>query len=667
MAVFVTYTSLSGALDTLSCDNTTYPRAVFPGQTISIGVAAVGQRNGTVPIGSVYFNFSSSNRDDNTSQLVINNAHDSEYRDNSHCVLLNCTLYSDKKSALFTLKLLQVNPRNLDLRYTHHKLPSDLMIPIIGDCPWGFKLTKHPPYMCVCDDLLMHFSISCNIDTQSLTLPEGHVYWVGCGHQDESINANYTETDCRGLSLSVHCLLGYCRTNTMNISPQTLHRQCSDGREGILCGRCKPNHSLALGTSRCLPHCPGYLFYILLVVFAASGVLLILFLIACNFTVSEGTINGLFFYAHVVHRNSDSFFPAQAGASNANIFRLIIAWLNLDLGFEVCFYKSMSQYQKIWLELGFLFYVWGLELLIIVLSHRYIFFTRLFGRNVVKVLATLFLVCYAKTLNIASTTLEFAVIKDSEGKTFNVWLFDGNLGYFMGKHIPLFFVGTILCLIIAVFTMVQLFIQCLQRRSNIYCLRWVERLRPFFEAYTGPCRVHCRFWPGFLFFVRLILFSFSSVLRGKPTAVLEIITAACFVVLVLAFVSPNGVYKRWPLNILESSFIVNLGVVSGVVALFYRPKLATMSQFNPAYFVYPSVSVSLLLFAGILSFHCLKQTLARKHFQKLSQLITTRRVLLHTRYIERREEEEIEPLLNRHNMPQMVQFSHFREPLIEDD
>ena len=129
----------------------------------------------------------------------------------------------------------------------------------------------------------------------------------------------------------------------------------------------------------------------------SQWVLLIFFLIACNFTVSEDTINGLFFYAHVVHRNSDSFFPAPAhvvhrnsdsffpapaGASNANIFRLIIAWLNLDLGFEVCFYKSMSQYQKTWLELGFLFYVWSLELLIIVLSHRYIFFTRLFGRNV---------------------------------------------------------------------------------------------------------------------------------------------------------------------------------------------------------------------------------------------------------------------------------------------
>ena len=52
---------------------------------------------------------------------------------------------------------------------------------------------------------------------------------------------------------------------------------------------------------------PWFLFYVILAVCAAIGVLLILFLIACSFTVSEGIINGLFFYVHVhvVHRNSD--------------------------------------------------------------------------------------------------------------------------------------------------------------------------------------------------------------------------------------------------------------------------------------------------------------------------------------------------------------------------
>ena len=216
--------------------------------------------------------------------------------------------------------------------------------------------------------------------------------------------------------------------------------------------------------------------------------------------------------------------------------------------------------------------------------------------------------------------------------------------------------------------MVLLFIQCLQKRSNICCLWWVERLRPFFEAYTGPCRVNYRFWSGFLFFVRLTLFTFSSILRDKPTINLHITTAACIVILVFAFVSPNGVYKRWPLNVLEFSFFVNLGVVSGLVAMFCRPKSSFTFQLNPACFVYPSVAVAMLLFAGILSFHSLKQIFSCRRCRKLSQLVTTRRIKLHTYMrIDIQRRKEAEPLLDQHILPQVARFSHYREPLIGDD
>ena len=115
----------------------------------------------------------------------------------------------------------------------------------------------------------------------------------------------------------------------------------------------------------------------------------------------------------LTHSISDSFFPVSTG--NFNIFRLFIAWLNLDLGFEVCFYKSMTQHQKAWIQCGFLFYLCILEVVIIVLSHKYIFITRLFGRNVVKVLATLILICCAKMIDVGISSLKFTYISYSEG------------------------------------------------------------------------------------------------------------------------------------------------------------------------------------------------------------------------------------------------------------
>ena len=636
-------------IHTLNCSNMTYAKPVIPGQTIIIGVAAVGQRNGTVPMSSVYFEFGNIKyRSENTTQLVINNTLQVN-RPRTRCNFLNCILYSNRKRAVFELILQQATP--IEISYVNYE--SSYLTIFIKECPWGFTLSNSPPYKCECDGLLKNFSIPCTIDTQTVTIPGGHYYWLGCSKSNGS--------NCRGLSLADNCLLGYCRPETTTIKPETLDHQCSDGREGVLCGRCKSNHSLALGTSRCLPNCPGYLFYILLIVFAASGVLLILFLITCNFTVSEGTINGLFFYAHVVHRNSNSFFPGSTG--NSNVFRLFIAWLNLDVGFEICFYRSMTQYDKAWIQCGFLFYLCILELAIIILSRKYIFFTRLFGRNVVKVLATLFLLCSAKMMDIGIGTLEFARIKHSDSPDTIVWLFDGNIRYYTGKHIFLFILGLLFCSFSIVYCMTLLFIQCLQRRSNICCLCWVDRWRPFFEAYTSPCHVNYRFWPGFLFFTRLILSTFGSVLRTKPTINLHIATAACVVILIFAFVSPTGVYKRWPLNVLEFSFFINLGILSTLVATFCHSSGPHASSF-----VIPSVAIAMFLFACIVLYHCMKRLMSYNRFQRFIQSVAARKENLRGLkwfqvWKEVENEEEAEPFLNEqipHN------FSRYRETLLGD-
>ena len=70
------------------------------------------------------------------------------------------------------------------------------------------------------------------------------------------------------------------------------------------------------------------------------------------------------------------------------------------------------------------FYIWFLIITIIVQSHYYTLAARLNGSNAVQVLATLFLLSYAKLLqsdNHQSTKLEYL---DS-----SVWLYDGNTDF----------------------------------------------------------------------------------------------------------------------------------------------------------------------------------------------------------------------------------------------
>jgi hypothetical protein len=57
-------------------------------------------------------------------------------------------------------------------------------------------------------------------------------------------------------------------------------------------------------------------------------------MLVLNITVAIGTLNGILFYAHIVAANSDTYFlPFK-------LITVFISWLNLDIGFDVCFSAS---------------------------------------------------------------------------------------------------------------------------------------------------------------------------------------------------------------------------------------------------------------------------------------------------------------------------------------
>ena len=158
--------------------------------------------------------------------------------------------------------------------------------------------------------------------------------------------------------------------------------------------RCKSNLSLAIGTSQCTN-----IYLTLLLPFALAGLMLVLFLIICNLTVSMGTINGLIFYANIVRANHAFFFTTPT-TSALKVFQQVhavfIAWLNLDFGIETCFINSMDAYIRTWLQFAFPFYIWMIVGVIIYLSRCSTTIVKLVGSSAVSVLATLFLLSYRK-------------------------------------------------------------------------------------------------------------------------------------------------------------------------------------------------------------------------------------------------------------------------------
>ena len=99
--------------------------------------------------------------------------------------------------------------------------------------------------------------------------------------------------------------------------------------------------------------------------------------------------------------------------NNCSIFPVLsvfIAWVNLDFGVETCFYSGMDTYQKTWLQFVFPLYIWLLVGAIIVASYYSSTAMKLFGRNNVALLATIFLLSYSKLLKTIITALSFTQV-----------------------------------------------------------------------------------------------------------------------------------------------------------------------------------------------------------------------------------------------------------------
>ena len=172
---------------------------------------------------------------------------------------------------------------------------------------------------------------------------------------------------------------------------------------------CRPGHGLSLGSSRCIQCSENWRRDLIGIVVAAfiAGIALVIFMLALNMTVAVGTLNGILFFAHIVEANTDTYFLPFTAPNFATVF---ISWLNLGLGFDVCFYETIplaiaAQPYKALLELVFPAYVILLVIIVIVASEYSSKFAKIIGKgNPVAILATLILLSYARFLKVVITS-----------------------------------------------------------------------------------------------------------------------------------------------------------------------------------------------------------------------------------------------------------------------
>ena len=600
------------------CTILNYTLAAYPGQTVLISAVAVGQGLGTSPA-TIHGRFINSGAEVvpelgelQASQFGANHCKNFSYTVSSPNEIEGMLLSVEKD--VLQAPVLQsrsrisyksvVKYKKTGLRDSKFIKTPVLVTLQLQRCPLGFQL-HNKTYSCSCHSTLVENNIQCDINTQMIHRPSP--VWM------QAVNPNNSTSDIE-IIIHKHCPFDYCKSSDIELNLKEPDKQCDSNRSGTLCGGCQSDFSQVLGSSRCL-ECSN-IWLLLIVPLALTGILLVGVLVATNLTVSVGTIDGLIFYANLVQPNKAIIFP---GSSSSSFLSIFIAWLNLDLGIETCFYSGLDAYAKTWLQFVFPIYIWLIMTMIIVFSHYSTTVARLSGRNAVPVLATLFLLSYTKLLRTIITAFSFTVL---EGKKSAVWLYDGNVLYLQGKHVPLFLAALLLLLTLSLPYTTLLLLAPLLQKSKHRALFWMAKLKPLFDAYMGPYKDNCRYSVGLLLLARVILFLvFSANVFGDPAVNLLAIIAMVICICIHRMLV-SGVYKRQYLNAIEYSFLVSIIILSS--SALYTTRNNDGKQDIAAYI---SAGIAFVMFIAIILYHLwvaikgsrvLKQTrdIMRKLFQQ---------------------------------------------------
>ena len=556
----------------------TLPKPVYPGQTVYLPAVVVGQDFGT-GTGSVYAQFLNTNNEDRKQDKALKQWQYTQGVSQDLCNQLTYSILAVPANDSTVLVLSAVRMNEVTHIVSHatvnsaieeyneyesgirNTFPQDLLdFPFyvnisVLPCPPGFTLSQWP-YKCECNRHLRQLpGVKCSI--QTLTFERSGSTWIGLDGED-------------GVVVSKYCPFFFCKENRVNITLDKLDVQCNYNHSGQLCGGCKPGLSLALGSNQCL-HCSNRFLFVLIPL-ALTGIVIVFAIKVLDITVSRGYLNGLVFFFNIVHSTRPAFIPQ----GHNNPLAILVAWTNLDMGIETCFFDGLSAYWKSWLQFVFPLYIWGISGLIIISAKYSNRISKLMGNNPVSVLATLFLLSYTKLLRTSILTMSYSIVVYPNDKR-AVWSLDGNIDYLGPKHLPLFAVAVaVLFFLCLPYTLILLLGQWLCQCNNRHISHMMFRIKPFLDAYYGPLKDKHRYWIGLLLISRAMIHVVQAVIPNKNPSVIVLAVSITVVVLLQLTAYVLGFYRSRCVSTFEVTVLSNL--ILFCLAKLYTLNLAVQTQ-----------------------------------------------------------------------------------------
>ena len=636
--------------------------SIYPGSEFTVPLVTVGQRRGTVPGVIIASNV--------TNETATQSIKGTSCKHLSYSIshkAMTSTSFHQNRTVNIDLKV-----QNTDFKDVFDSFQTVTVYVQFKTCPVGFQLrdncTTNDRCGCICLNNIWQYlhRIECIIKRTTIHKEYNSLSWLG-------FKTTNNETD---IVFTQFCPFDFCdvkHSHNIDVTqPETANRQCAFNRAGILCGGCQGNLSKVFGSSSCADCARSYSVLRaigLVVAFAIAGIVLVIFLGVFRMTVTEGTLNVIIFYMNLVRVNNSIFIGPPKGFF-VKLLTGFVSWMNLDLGIEVCFYDGMTAFEKTLFQFLFPLYLWFLAGMIILLCRKSSLVSRLVGENAVKLLATIILLSYAKFFRTTIDVFHLTTLSYGSGSTYvHVWTMDGNIQYLGTKHAILLALGVIVVAVTIPYTLALLFIQCLRKIPNMKMLFWVNKLKPFFDAYTGPYKDRYHFWTGFLLIVRIGLFiGFAMNTSRGPIVNLALVGG---ITSLLTLLIQPSIYRKWPLSVIEAFSYFNLIVYSFMTAY------TTHFQCDKTIPTLLCVGSMFLLFFGVVLYHVYKRLSDTQRFMIMKVWLLDKRwpwmkkkpirslVLpyIDPDNIDELTCSELDPLLM--NAPPLARYDEYREPLIE--
>ena len=319
----------------------------------------------------------------------------------------------------------------------------------------------------------------------------------------------------------------------------------------------------------------------------------------------------------IVSANADTYLLLVA----PDFTTVFIPWLNLDIGFDVCYYvnnNDLYQLYKALLQLVFPSCVIFLVIIVMMASECSFKFSKIIGKgNPVAVLGTMVLISYAKFMNAIFVAFSLLYYQPAYGsrnvnitRLGNVFTQNidkvSNLDYKVASYF-LLLVSVLIFLLCVIFAALVFSWQWLLQYRDKAIFKWVkcQKLHHFLKPYHAPYTKKYRYWTGLLLFIRVLLYLISVLNFSLDPRVYR--SHGCNYIIIgglilLKGVTAKKVYKNWPLDVMETAIYFNLVAFSALT--WYNLDFGG----NQVAVAYTSVTIIFILLLGVIVFHVLLYT-----------------------------------------------------------